>query len=469
MSNYRKTPIFKTFLTALVIALVAITALLPVEVVRAEGIVGQLTASSSTVAVGNTVSLTFLTAPAVTIMSYDVTVNFDTSKFEYVSGSDLTNLDGGHIIENNGSSIRVLAYGVDIPNQSKLCKLTFKAKAEGTAAFTTASVIVNDESPVASTVSVTVGAAGETTATTKPTTEASTAAQTATLDFAEGTFTVIAIPKSFPTPTGFYRTAITIGGVRMEAFKATQGDLILIYLDSDTTGTNLYFYDSNGNSIYPFEPFTLPGHDFILIRPDASAIVPDGFSSTSLTLNDQQINCWKKDGSDNSSDPYYETYLLYLLDSEGQKGFYLYKPNRQMIFPYLILEPVSNQAEESETQVSDQPVSSQTEPATGIFAAVQSSGFNLWMIGTGLFALLSLLLLIFLVWTYFEYVRPLEKQSVPPNKTSFNPPASRPIRPTRIEPTRAEPPRAEPPRAEPPDDNKRPPNPPSPPNIRRID
>lgn len=425
-------PNHPSLITRSIMLLIALVfALLPVQAVQAEGIVGQITASNSSVTVGNTVTVTFSAVPAVTVSAYQVTIGFDTALFEYVSGSDLTGLNGGSSIDNNGSSISVFAYGdTGVPNATKLCKLTFKAKAEGSGTFTTSAIVINDESPVSTSVSVTVGAAGATTATTaEPTTEASTAAPTATLEFADGTYTAVALPKAFPTPTGFYRTAITISGVRMEAFKATKGDLVLIYLDSESSGSNLYFYDSNANSVYQYEPFSLPGHDFVLIRPDASAVVPAGFSSTSLTLNGQQINCWTKLDITDPNDPYYETYLLYLLDSEGQKGFYLYKPAKQMIFPYLLLEPVTgDQSETSSTSADQQPVGSQTEAASGILPGVKN-GLNIWMIGTGVFALLSLMLLGFLVWTYFEYIRPIEKQQTRPERILAEPRRERPVPP----------------------------------------
>jgi hypothetical protein len=53
---------------------------------KAEGLVGPITASAETVAVGKTVSITFLSVPAVTISAYQVTIHFDTAKFDFVSG-----------------------------------------------------------------------------------------------------------------------------------------------------------------------------------------------------------------------------------------------------------------------------------------------------------------------------------------------------------------------------------------------
>lgn len=422
-----KKQLFKRLAVFLTIAVIC---LVPITPVQAEGIVGQLTTSATSTRVGSTVTVTFSAVPAVTISAYQVTVNFDTNLFEYVSGADLTGLNGGNSIDNNGGSIAVFAYGdTGIANVSKLCKLTFKAKAEGSAVFSTSNAVINDESPASTSVTVSAGAT-ESTQTSATTVSETTSVLHVTLELADGSFEVVPIPQNFPTPTGFYRTAITVTGIRMEAFKATQGDLVLIYLDNEYSGTNLYFYDSNANTAYLYAPFSLPGHEFVLIRPDASAIVPEGFSSTSLTINDLQINCWKKADVTDLNDPYYDTYLLYLLDSEGQKGFFLYKPANQFIFPYLLLTPSVDTQSETSAE-TDQPVSSQTEAAPSIFSTTAASGFNLWMIGTGVFALLSLMLLIFLIWTYFEYIRPLEKQSPNSSRPNFDNRSGHPVRPVR--------------------------------------
>lgn len=407
-------PRFLPLALALLLTLATSLLLLPVQPVAAEGLIGQITASAESVEMGKTVTLTFLSVPAVTVSAYQVTISFDTGKFDFVSGSDLTGLNGASSVDNNGSSVSVYAYGDSgIANISKLCKLTFRAKAEGTGTFTTSDIVINSESPVSTSVSVTAIATGATTTTTATTSAAepnatTTAATRSSLEFSDGTYQVLPIPKSLETPAGFYRTAIAISGVQMEAFKSQKGDLVLIYLDSEATGTNLYFYDSNFNSVYLYSPFIIPGHEFVLIRPDATAIVPAGFAATSVTIDGQLINCWKKAELSGPEDPYTDTYLLYLMDSNGQKGFFLYKPDQQMIFPYLLIEPQNGTATSATSSPAAEPVASQSQGAPSQVAGT-SSGFNLWLIVSIVLGLLSLMLIVFLTWTYFNYVRPAER------------------------------------------------------------
>ena len=117
----------KNKLMPVVLIVLLVLAMSPALAVQAEGITGQITAGSSSVAVGSTVSVTFSAIPAVTVTAYQVSVTFDTGKFEYVSGQDLTGLNGANSVDNNGSSISVYAYGDSgIANISKLCKLTFR-------------------------------------------------------------------------------------------------------------------------------------------------------------------------------------------------------------------------------------------------------------------------------------------------------------------------------------------------------
>jgi len=106
----KKPRILPVFL-ALALTLTLTVALLPVSSVQAEGLIGQMTASAESVEIGKTVTITFLSVPAVTVSAYQVTVSFDTGKFDYVSGSDLTGLNGASSVDNNGSSISVYAYG----------------------------------------------------------------------------------------------------------------------------------------------------------------------------------------------------------------------------------------------------------------------------------------------------------------------------------------------------------------------
>ncbi len=421
----KKPRILPVFL-ALALTLTLTVALLPVSSVQAEGLIGQMTASAESVEIGKTVTITFLSVPAVTVSAYQVTVSFDTGKFDYVSGSDLTGLNGASSVDNNGSSISVYAYGdTGVANTSKLCKLTFRAKAEGGGTFTTSDIVINSESPVSTSVAVTVIATGTTTATT--TTEpvaTTTAAANPVLEFSDGTYTVLPLPKSLTTPAGFYRTAIAIGGIQMEAFKSQKGDLVLIYLDSETAGANLFFYDSNFNSVYAFHPFIIPGHEFVLIRPDASAKVPAGFIATSVTIDGQLINCWKKSELSGPEDPYTDTYLLYLMDSDGQKGFFLYKPNKQMIFPYLLIESQEGPTPAETSNQAAQPVASQTDTAASQVPG-NPAGINLWMVVAIVLGLLSLMLIVFLTWTYVSYVRPTERAAATGRAAPPKPPKIR--------------------------------------------
>ncbi len=261
---------------------------------------------------------------------------------------------------------------------------------------------------------VTVTASGATSAATSAATTAPTTAVTSvtapTLELSDGTYTVVPMPQSLAVPAGFYRTAIAIGGIQMEAFKSKKGDLVLIYLDQETSGTGLYFYDSNANAVYAYKPFSIPGHDFALIRPDASAVVPEGFTATSLTLDDQTINCWKKADISGDQDPYANVYLLYLLDSEGQKGFFMYNPIRQMIFPYLMLEaPAVSPTTAASSAGGADPVAAGSEAAAGQAGGVTSRNtINPWMTATLILGLLSLMLLAFLIWNIF-YLCPADR------------------------------------------------------------
>jgi hypothetical protein len=139
---------------------------------------------------------------------------------------------------------------------------------------------------------------------------------------------------------------------------------------------------------------TIPGQDFTLVTPDDTVTVPDGFDTTSLTINGLMISCWKPAEEVSVDDPLYDTYLLYLMNQEGQKGFYFYQLTGQMIYPYMTLSSIPTTPAETTAAASPTPVPQPVQPLNN----------DSWMIATMIFGLLSLLLLGLLTWTYVRYV-----------------------------------------------------------------
>jgi hypothetical protein len=496
----------------IVVSLVTLIVMLMVNMiawpVQAEGYAVRLSIPA-TVENGKNITVTVSVPSKMLVENFEGTLSFDASKVQYISIKNMTTLPQFDATAS-GSSIRFAGVFGSSVDTTSLVQVTFKAIAEGTASFSVANMVVNEDMPAGNsgstsvtaglpavntlkslvigsgsltpafkadstkyTVTVaqsvtsltcsavptdekaTVSVAGNTSlkeGTNKVTitvkaqngekliytitvTRTPAASETfkpddvtidtgETLSFSNGSFKVVAIPADLTTPDGFYKTTVTIGKQSMIGFKATSGEIVLLYLGNDQGESDLYYYDQAGNQVIPYVSISIPEKIYVLLPAESVAVVPSGYSAASFTMNGQLITGWKSSETAGSGSSPDDTYLLYLLDSAGQKGFYLYKPANQMIFPYLMVTAAPEQTTPSESSVT---TASATQSATGT-PVPATSNVRIWMIATAVFALLSLLLVIFLVWTYFEYVRPNERPQNRPNReTPPKPPKIRRI------------------------------------------
>ncbi len=126
--------------------------------VQAEGLGGLLVSSSSKVELGKTIVITFKASDAISLDNYQTEIAFDSGKFQYVAGSakNLTTLAGGWDPNVSSNKILVGTFGATQSNVSKLCQLSFKAIAKGTATFSAANSVINDQYPANYSINVTV-------------------------------------------------------------------------------------------------------------------------------------------------------------------------------------------------------------------------------------------------------------------------------------------------------------------------
>lgn len=493
----------------IVVSLVTLVVLLMVNLVAlpvlAEGYTIRLSVPA-TVENGKNITVTVSVPSKMLVENFEGTLSFDASKVQYVSIKNMTTLPQFDATAS-GSSIRFAGVFGSSVDTTSLVQITFKAVAEGTAAFSVSGMVVNEDMPAGNSGStnviaglpsvntlkslqigtgtltpafksdvtkytVTVGQSvtsltcsavpsdekatvsisgntslkegsnkvtitvkaqnGDKKVYTITVTRTPAASETfkpddvtidtgATIDFANGTFKVVVIPADLATPNGFYKTTVTVDSKSLIGYKSTAGEVVLLYMGDDRGDSSLYFYDSASNQLIPYVPISVPEKSFVLLPAENVTGVPDGFVTASFTLNGQLITGWRSGDNAASASDADETYLLYLLDSSGQKGFFLYKPANQMIFPFLTNAAGTTQTSSSESTV---PVASQTSPAVSILEP-DSANAKIWMISTGVFALLSLMLIIFLTWTYFAYVRPTERSHGRPGQDIPKPPRIR--------------------------------------------
>lgn len=497
-------------LLKLVVSLVTLVVLLMFNLaplpVLAEGYTIRLSVPA-TVENGKNITVTVAVPSKMLVENFEGTLSFDAGKVQYVSIKNMTTLPQFDATAS-GSSIRFAGVFGSSVDTTSLVQITFKAVAEGQAAFSVSNMVVNEDMPAGNSgstsitaglpsvntlkslqigtgtlspafksdvtaykvtvgqsvtsltcsaipsdekatvsvsgntnlkegtnkISITVKAQnGDKKTYTITVTRTPAASETfkpddvtidtgTSLDFANGTFKVVAIPADLATPNGFYKTTITIGSKSLIGYKSTAGEVVLLYLGNELGDSSLYYYDAANNQLIPYIPISIPEKSFVLLPTENVQGVPDGFVTASFTMNGQLITGWRSGENAAAASDADETYLLYLLDSAGQKGFFLYKPANQMIFPYLLITPgTTTQTDTSESSV---PAGSQTSPSSSV---VEPGGIDarIWMISTGVFALLSLMLVIFLAWTYFAYVKPAERSRARAGQDLQKPPRIR--------------------------------------------
>lgn len=106
----------------------------------------------------------------------------------------------------------------------------------------------------------------------------------------------------------------------------------LLYL-SNAAGENgaYYIFDQEKDLLYPYRTISSVSKSYILMQPDASVQIPEGFAQGSLTVDEREVAVWK------SQDAAGEVYLVYARNPDGEMGFYYYNPLDASLQRYSVL------------------------------------------------------------------------------------------------------------------------------------
>lgn len=207
-----------------------------------------------------------------------------------------------------------------------------------------------------------------------------------------GTFSVAELPEDVSVPTGFYSTVETLNGQSVPASKSLRGDLTLFYLVQEEGPSGFYYFNSSTDEYLPFLTVSLPALTMPILLPDSDVEIPQGFVETSLVVDGQAVKAWQREGETQNGE-----YLVYLMNADGTKAFYIYGTTSRFLIPYSAIEaaptetmaPVETTPEPTET--TEEPV---PEPDTG--------GVASWQLIALLLGLFSLILLGLVIWLVFR-------------------------------------------------------------------
>jgi hypothetical protein len=132
----------------------------------------------------------------------------------------------------------------------------------------------------------------------------------------------------------------------------------LLYLSDASGGSaGFYIYDAAGDALYPYRTVSSVSKSYILLAPDGSVSVPEGFAETTLEVAGSEVQAWIM------ADAQGTVYLLYARNPDGEVGFYLYNPEDESLQRYAVL-PARPVAPTLAPTASPAPVEQTVPPAT---------------------------------------------------------------------------------------------------------
>ncbi|MEA4889820.1 MAG: cadherin-like beta sandwich domain-containing protein [Clostridiaceae bacterium] len=252
-----------------------------------------------------------------------------------------------------------------------------------------------------------------------PTPEA-TPTPAVTIDVGGAGFAIIEAPADKPVPEGFYGSLAEINGQMVPAYKSLKGDLTLFYLSNQTAADGFYYYDKEASKYLPYTVLSLPAQTFSVLKPDAATVIPAGWQETTLKINNQDLPAWQQADTDGQSAAG-DVYLLYLMNSQGNKDFYLYDTESQLLSFYAMTSFTTGT--EETTTSSEEPTLSPTPAAADTTADTTKPNF--WTLATAVLGLLCLVLTGLLIW---QNVKANRRDDDNPDDDDFEPPEPPPIR-----------------------------------------
>ena len=207
-----------------------------------------------------------------------------------------------------------------------------------------------------------------------------------TINQPDGKYTIVDPPEGTAIPGGFYSTLDNVGGQSVPAFRAIKGDLTLYYLQTEGGAKGFYYLDATSGEYRPFLALSLPAIAFPVLSPDASVTIPQGFTETTIDLNGIQAGAWQ------SSDLPDGQVLLYLMNNDGEKSFYVYDASRRLLSVYAGISAPSETTETSVTETTIAPTTVETGETT------VPAGFSGWALIALLLGVLCLMLLGVIIW-----------------------------------------------------------------------
>lgn len=254
------------------------------------------------------------TAGGEAIGDADITMNYDSSALEFVSGDNVRTENAGEIVYS----------GKGTGEETELSfMMTFKVLKEGQSKITVAdytAYLYSDETLTCeegtSTVTANPGdgaASGQT----------QTAASGLTVTVNGAQYTISGNFSDSEIPTGFSKAEMTYENSTISAAKQDTSEQYAVYLVDKENKGKFFLYDPEGKDekFYPLAQVIVSERtNLIFLQDDGSIKLPDQYEKTTMKIDDMTFPAWQNTKEDG-------IFLLYALNNNGQKALYQYDNN----------------------------------------------------------------------------------------------------------------------------------------------
>lgn len=191
-------------------------------------------------------------------------------------------------------------------------------------------------------------------------------------------------------PSQYAETDIQYHGESVKGAAVADSDApTLLYL-SEATGENAgyYVYLAAQDQLYRYTTLSGTSRTYILLQPDGSIQTPEGFTQTTLTVDEKEIAAWQAEDAQGT------VYLVYARSPEGETGFYTYSVEDKSLQRYAVLpaRPVVVELTPSPAPLTTPAPEPVAEPAAAPADGVTLSTVQFWALCGGAALLLVLLI-----------------------------------------------------------------------------
>lgn len=291
-----------------------------------------LQAGNSTISVGNyeiydvdtqAVNVTKVGSSAVTVnapATYSSEARLDSLKVSPGQLSPAFSSDVTSYTVNVGGDVNKLAVSAGTKD-SKAKVLVSGDSGLQTGANTVVCKVTAEDGKTTKTYTITVNKSETVEAPSEAESETETAAavlgdQTADVDGVQYTVAASFDPASLPE--GYTQSSVTYGGA--EVMCGTGNGMTLLYLQAEDGSGSFFIYVPETGALSPYVTIDVSAKSILVLPPDESVTLPDGFAATTIQLNGN----YKVQGWVWQSDAEQQYCVVYGMNENGEKNLYRY-------------------------------------------------------------------------------------------------------------------------------------------------